>query len=192
MKNLIRLSSLLTMVMLLLAGATLTSCSDDDDDKTNGDWPAKFSQKVVFNGTPYDIDEVYGYEVDGEGEEYYVFEFYQDYTMRMGLSIPTKSMNKVLDLTKNQQVGESSVTVVINRTYAFGDEAFSSGSTLIASVSGSTLKIYAKGKALKYNNGIESAKAFEAPKRMKFEPYTFDIQYEGTFKEGGIKIIDDK
>lgn len=190
MKNLIRLSSLLTMVMLLLAGATLVSCSDDDDDNNSG-WPSKFSQKVVYNGKAYSIDEVYGHKNEAGGVEYYTFYLYnEEFGNDIEVSFPTRSMNKVLDLTKNQQVsGSSPVTVFINYTCANGDGAFSSGSTLIASVSGNKLKIYAKGKALKEYNFIPSSSSERAPKKEKyeFEPYTFDVQYEGTFKESGDK-----
>lgn len=196
MKNIIRLSSLLTMVMLLLVGATLTSCSDDDDNKS--DWPSTFSQKAKINGTEYSIDEVFFREDVWQGVEYYVFGFCNDEAEAVfDVCVPKKSMNKLLDLTKDQRVNTSSeVTVYINNTYAYGDDSFAAGSTLIASLSGSTLKFYTKGKLLKQNNYLDDDEEEDiplvlAPRRLKAVPetvsYTFDIQYSGTVVEGGVK-----
>ena len=98
-------------------------------------------------------------------------------------SIPKVSMGKKLDLTKDLRPSQNSeVTVIIDRTYAYGDGAFEAGSYVIATFDGTNLKLYAKGKALKAGNFLPSeiiTPLAPSKDKVEFQPYTFEISYSG-------------
>jgi len=104
-------------------------------------------------------------------------------------------MGKNLDLTKDLRPRtESHVTVSFEGIMADGDGTFAEGSTMIASISGKTFKIYAKGQA-KYSYELfeSGAKAFNAPSKDKVaETVTFDIQYSGSFDAVDPEELDEK
>lgn len=193
MKNIMRLSSLLTMVALLALGSMMTACSDDDDN--NSDWPSTFSQKAKINGTDFSIDNVAIVEREFKGVPYYGITAHNVSSgSNFHVVIPKVHMGKKVDLTKDLRPRtESPVTVAFEGIMAYGDGTFAEGSTMIASISGKTFKIYAKGQA-KYSSELESgAKAFNAPSKDKVaETVTFDIQYSGSFDAVDPEDLDEK
>ena len=180
-KTIEMMKAALMLLVVMMMGMTITSCSDDDD--KSSDWPSKFTQSITVNGKSITIDEA-GYYEDSDGDvDYYAFFAYneemdEDFEIR----IPKVHMGKKLDLTKDLRPSQDSeVTVYVDRTMAYGDGAFESGSYLIATFDGTNLKIYAKGKALKYDNYLPSEiEELLAPSKGKlFEPYTFEISFSG-------------
>jgi hypothetical protein len=171
------------LLVVMMMGMTITSCSDDDDDKSS-DWPSKFTQSITVNGESITIDRAGYYEDSFKDVDYYDFYADNEETGRgFEFSIPKVHMGKKLDLTKDLRPSQDSpVTVIIGRTLAYGDGAFEAGSNMIASFDGTNLKIYAKGKALKYGNDLlsEIEKPL-APSKDKdaFQPFTFEISYSG-------------
>ena len=176
-KTIEMMKAALMLLVVMMMGMTITSCSDDDD--KSSDWPSKFTKSITVNGESFTIDEAGYDEGSVAGVDYYIFAGYneeaeQDFTIR----IPKVHMGKKLDLTKDLRPSQDSpVTVDVDRTYAYGDGAFESGSYLIATFDGTNLKIYAKGKALKY--GMEIEKPLAPSKGKLFQPYTFEISYSG-------------
>ena len=176
-KTIEMMKAALMLLVVMMMGMTITSCSDDDDN----DWPSNFTQKITVNGQSITIDEAGYYEDSSEDVDYYNFYAYnaevdEDFEIR----IPKVHMGKKLDLTKDLRPSQDSpVTVRIDRTYAYGDGAFEAGSYLIATFDGTNLKLYAKGKALKYGIPIEEIEELSAPSKVKFEPYTFEISFSG-------------
>ena len=171
------------LMLLVVMGMTITSCSDDDDDKSS-DWPSKFTQSITVNGESFTIDGAGYYEDSWQGVEYYIFNGYNEETSRgFEISIPKVHMGKKLDLTKDLRPSQDSpVTVSIGRTFAYGDGAFESGSYVIATLNGTNLKIYAKGKALKYGNNLTSeiiTPLAPSKDKVEFQPSTFEISYSG-------------
>ena len=182
-KTIEMMKAALMLLVVMMMGMTITSCSDDDDDKSS-DWPSKFTQSITVNGKSITIDRAGYYEDSFKDVDYYEFFAYNEATGRgFEFSIPKVHMGKKLDLTKDLRPSQDSpVTVCIDRTMAYGDGAFESGSYLIATLDGTNLKIYGKGKALKYDNYISSEiEKPLAPSKMKYEfqPYTFEISYSG-------------
>ena len=188
MKHLMKWSSLLTMVLLLAMGTMFTACDDDDD---NGDWPDSFNQTFSIDGNDYPINEVGLGESNANGVDYYIISLRCNLLNKsFNVSLPKASLNKLLDLTKDQTVNRNSpVTVIINGSYAYGDEAFEAGSTLKVSISGNNIQIVAKGKALKEYNiggGIVVEKPLEVAAKKgpgEFKPYTFAIEYSGPYSK---------
>ena len=181
-KTIEMMKAALMLLVVMMMGMTITSCSDDDD--KSSDWPSKFTQSITVNGKSITIDGVVYYEDSWGDVEYYIFYGYNEETSRgFEICIPKVHMGKKLDLTKDLRPSQNSeVTVDIDYTYAYGDGAFESGSYLIATFDGTNLKLYAKGKALKYDNYISSEiEKPLAPSKMKYEfqPYTFEISYSG-------------
>ena len=181
-KTIEMMKAALMLLVVMMMGMTITSCSDDDD--KSSDWPSKFTQSITVNGKSITIDEAGYHEDSYEGVEYYTFFAYnEEMEQSFEISIPKVHMGKKLDLTKDLRPSQNSeVTVDIDYTYAYGDGAFESGSYLIATFDGTNLKLYAKGKALKYDNYISSEiEKPLAPSKMKYEfqPYTFEISYSG-------------
>ena len=179
-KTIEMMKAALMLLVVMMMGMTITSCSDDDDDI---DWPSKFTQKITVNGQSFTIDDAGYYEDSWEGVDYYKFFAYNDETEQsFEIRIPKVLMGRKLDLTKDLRPSQNSpVTVSIDHTMAYGDGAFESGSYLIATFDGTNLKLYAKGKALKYGIPIEETEELLAPSKMKYEfqPYTFEISYSG-------------
>ncbi len=179
-KTIEMMKAALMLLVVMMMGMTITSCSDDDDNSS--DWPSKFTQSITVNGKSFTIDEA-GYEEGSDADvDYYDFyaineEAHQDFV----ISIPKVHMGKKLDLTKDLRPSQDSeMTVIINRTFAYGDGAFEKGSYLTATFDGTNLKIYAKGKVLKYGNyPEETIKPLTAPSKMKFQPYTFEFSFSG-------------
>lgn len=205
--KIVRMKSLmLTLLAMMTVGmmcVSLTACDDDDDNGGGGSWPSTFSQAIKYNGVSSPIVKAMIVEDEYDGVEYYIIRLYtEDDVFR--LSVPKKSLDKTLDLTKDQSVSESSpVTVYIEDTYAYGDESFSAGSTLRVSIKNGTLKVVAKGKALvreNYKESIIEKVLVELKARRNapvitlkaFEPYTFDIQYSGAYTKEEIKEIIEK
>ena len=170
------------LLVVMMMGMTITSCSDDDDDKKSSDWPSKFTQSITVNGQSFTIDEA-GYEEQSyAGVDYYVFTAYnEEMDQDFSICIPKVHMGKKLDLTKDLRPSQDSpVTVYVDYTLAYGDGAFEEGSSVIATLDGTNLKIYAKGKALKYGNELPSEiEKSLAPSKIAFQPYTFEISYSG-------------
>ena len=182
-KTIEMMKAALMLLVVMMMGMTITSCSDDDDDKSS-DWPSKFTQSITVNGESFTIDRAGYYEDSFKDVDYYEFFAYNEETGRgFEFSIPKVHMGKKLDLTKDLRPSQDSeVTVDVNRTMAYGDGAFESGSYLTATFDGTNLKLYAKGKALKkYNDLPSEIEELLAPSKMKyeFEPYTFEISYSG-------------
>ena len=181
-KTIEMMKAALMLLVVMMMGMTITSCSDDDD---NNDWPSKFTQSITVNGKSFTIDDAGYYEDSGKGVDYYNFYAYNAETEQgFEICIPKVHMGKKLDLTKDLRPSQNSkVTVSIERTMAYGDGAFESGSYLIATFDGTNLKLYAKGKALTFNNYITPPSEILtlAPSKMKYEfqPYTFEISYSG-------------
>ena len=179
-KTIEMMKAALMLLVVMMMGMTITSCSDDDDN----DWPSKFTQSITVNGKSITIDEV-GYEEGSHGGvDYYVFTAHNEEASRgFTICIPKVHMGKKLDLTKDLRPSQNSpVTVVIDRTYAYGDGAFEKDSYVKATFDGTNLKLYAKGKALKYGMEIiEPEELLAAPSKGKIEPqpYTFEISYSG-------------
>ena len=188
-KTIEMMKAALMLLVVMMMGMTITSCSDDDDDI---DWPSNFTQKITVNGQSFTIDDAGYYEDSYQGVDYYKFFAYNNETEQsFEIRIPKVRMGKKLDLTKDLRPSKNSeVTVDIDRTYAYGDGAFESGSYLIATLDGTNLKLYAKGKALKFNNYIAPpSEILTAPSKGKvyeFEPYTFEISYSGKVEKYGI------
>ena len=182
-KTIEMMKAALMLLVVMMMGMTITSCSDDDDDKSS-DWPSKFTQSITVNGESFTIDRAGYYEDSFKDVDYYEFFAYNEETGRgFEFSIPKVLMGRKLDLTKDLRPSQDSpVTVSIGRTFAYGDGAFESGSYVIATLNGTNLKIYAKGKALKYDNYISSEiEKPLAPSKDKdaFQPFTFEISYSG-------------
>ena len=182
-KTIEMMKAALMLLVVMMMGMTITSCSDDDDDKSS-DWPSKFTQSITVNGESFTIDGAGYYEDSWQGVEYYIFNGYnEEMEQSFEISIPKVHMGKKLDLTKDLRPSQNSeVTVDIDYTYAYGDGAFESGSYLIATFDGTNLKLYAKGKALKYDNYISSEiEKPLAPSKDKdaFQPFTFEISFSG-------------
>ena len=179
-KTIEMMKAALMLLVVMMMGMTITSCSDDDD--KSSDWPSKFTQSITVNGQSITIDEA-GYEEGSRGGvDYYIFSAYNEETEQgFDICIPKVRMGQKLDLTKDLRPSQDSpVTVIIDWTYAYGDGAFEAGSYLKATFDGTNLKIYAKGKALKYANDIPSEiEKPLAPSKVKFQPYTFEISYSG-------------
>ena len=174
--------TLLTMVAVSMMCVSLTACGDDDDDNGGGsDWPKTFSQKIVANDKTYPITKVGISEKSFGDVDYYMIYLVSDDTKPpFEISVPKASMNKLLDLTKDQRVNPSSpVTVSVTTAYAYGDGSFESGSTLRASISGNTLKLVTKGKILKIGNLMTGDSTI--PNEGKSVSHTFSVEYEGTF-----------
>lgn len=173
--------TLLAMVAVSMMCVSLTACGDDDDEGGGSDWPKTFSQKIVANDKTYPITKVEISEGSFGGVDYYmIFLVSDDNKTPFNISVPKASMNKLLDLTKDQRVNPSSiVTVSITSAYAYGDESFESGSTLRASISGNTLKLVTKGKILKLGNYMTDDSTI--PVKGKSVSNTFSVEYEGTF-----------
>ena len=181
-KTIEMMKAALMLLVVMMMGMTITSCSDDDD--KSSDWPSKFTQSITVNGKSITIDEAGYHEDSYEGVEYYTFFAYnEEMEQSFEISIPKVHMGKKLDLTKDLRPSQDSpVTVCIDRTMAYGDGAFESGSYLIATFDGTNLKLYAKGKALKYDNYISSEiEKPLAPSKDKdaFQPFTFEISFSG-------------
>ena len=180
-KTIEMMKAALMLLVVMMMGMTITSCSDDDDDI---DWPSNFTQSITVNGKSITIDRA-GYYEDSWGDvEYYIFYGYNEETSRgFEICIPKVHMGKKLDLTKDLRPSQDSpVTVCIDRTMAYGDGAFESGSYVKATFDGTNLKIYGKGKALKYDNYISSEiEKPLAPSKDKdaFQPFTFEISFSG-------------
>lgn len=172
----------LALLAVSVMSFSLMACSSDDDEPKNSDWPSTFTNKISYNGEVVDVKQAY-YDEDEVGSVgYYVFSLFGDEGKRsFDVSIPKQLLNKKLDLTKDLRPSSTSpVTVFINSTYAYSDEAFSAGSTLIASFDGTNLKVYAKGRALKSGNFIDGGGMdIPAMAKIKFEPYDFEINYSG-------------
>ena len=182
-KTIEMMKAALMLLVVMMMGMTITSCSDDDDDKSS-DWPSKFTQSITVNGESFTIDGAGYYEDSWQGVEYYIFNGYNEETSRgFEISIPKVHMGKKLDLTKDLRPSQDSpVTVSIGRTFAYGDGAFESGSYVIATLNGTNLKIYAKGKALKYGNNLTSeiiTPLAPSKDKVEFQPSTFEISYSG-------------
>ena len=180
-KTIEMMKAALMLLVVMMMGMTITSCSDDDDDI---DWPSKFTQSITVNGESITIDEAGYYEDSGKGVDYYDFYAYNAETERgFEIRIPKVHMGKKLDLTKDLRPSQNSeVTVFIEDTMAYGDGAFEAGSYVIATFDGTNLKIYGKGKALKYDNYISSEiEKPLAPSKDKdaFQPFTFEISFSG-------------
>ena len=180
-KTIEMMKAALMLLVVMMMGMTITSCSDDDD--KSSDWPSKFTQSFTVNGKSFTIDEAWYDEDSYEDVDYYIFSAYNDKAKDFEIRIPKVHMGKKLDLTKDLRPSQDSeVTVDVNRTMAYGDGAFESGSYLTATFDGTNLKLYAKGKALKkYNDLPSEIEELLAPSKMKyeFEPYTFEISYSG-------------
>ena len=180
-KTIEMMKAALMLLVVMMMGMTITSCSDDDDI----DWPSNFTQKITVNGQSFTIDDAGYYEDSYQGVDYYKFFAYNDETEQsFEIRIPKVLMGRKLDLTKDLRPSQNSdVTVDIEHTYAYGDGAFESGSYLTATFDGTNLKLYAKGKALKFNNFLSpSPEILTAPSKGKvyeFKPYTFEISYSG-------------
>ena len=181
-KTIEMMKAALMLLVVMMMGMSITSCSDDDD--KSSDWPSKFTQSITVDGQSITIDEAGYYEDSSEDVDYYGFFAYnaemdEDFEIR----IPKVHMGKKLDLTKDLRPSQDSpVTVFIEGTLAYGDGAFESGSYLIATFDGTNLKLYAKGKALKFNyltSELLQPKAPSKGKLLSFEPYTFEISYSG-------------
>jgi hypothetical protein len=185
MKNLKLKSLMLTLLAMMAVSmmcVSLTACGDDDDDKGGSDWPAKFSQTFKDNGAEFAIDEVIIEKLSAYDVDYYSI-MVQAGGRKIRLSIPTASVDKVLDLTKDQRISQKSpVTASIASTYAYGDESFAQGSTLRVSVSGNTVKIVAKGKAIKDGNSYNTATQEINP--GKSCSHTFELEYSGSYTPG--------
>ena len=182
-KTIEMMKAALMLLVVMMMGMTITSCSDDDDDKSS-DWPSKFTQSITVNGKSITIDEAGYHEDSYEGVEYYTFFAYnEEMEQSFEISIPKVHMGKKLDLTKDLRPSQDSpVTVSIGRTFAYGDGAFESGSYVIATLNGTNLKIYAKGKALKYGNNLTSeiiTPLAPSKDKVEFQPSTFEISYSG-------------
>ena len=190
-KTIEMMKAALMLLVVMMMGMSITSCSDDDDDKSS-DWPSKFTQSITVNGESITIDRAGYYEDSFKDVDYYEFFAYNEETGRgFEFSIPKVHMGKKLDLTKDLRPSQNSpVTVSIGRTMAYGDGAFESGSYVKATFDGTNLKIYGKGKALKFNNYIAPpSEILTAPSKGKvyeFEPYTFEISYSGKVEKYGI------
>ena len=181
-KTIEMMKAALMLLVVMMMGMTITSCSDDDD--KSSDWPSKFTQSITVNGKSITIDEAGYYEDSYEDVDYYVFYAYnEELEQSFEIGIPKVHMGKKLDLTKDLRPSQDSeVTVFIENTFAYGDGAFGAGSYVIATFDGTNLKIYAKGKALKYGNYQEEIEELSAPSKDKiyeFEPYTFEISFSG-------------
>ena len=181
-KTIEMMKAALMLLVVMMMGMTITSCSDDDD--KSSDWPSKFTQSITVNGKSITIDEAGYHEDSYEGVEYYTFFAYnEEMEQSFEISIPKVHMGKKLDLTKDLRPSQDSpVTVCIDRTMAYGDGAFESGSYVKATFDGTNLKIYGKGKALKYDNYISSEiEKPLAPSKDKdaFQPFTFEISFSG-------------
>ena len=184
MKNLKLKSLMLTLLAMMAVSmmcVSLTACGDDDDEGGGSDWPKTFSQKIVANDKTYPITKVGISEKSFGDVDYYMIYLVSDDTKPpFEISVPKASMNKLLDLTKDQRVNPSSpVTVSITTAYAYGDGSFESGSTLRASISGNTLKLVTKGKILKIGNLMTGDSTI--PNEGKSVSHTFSVEYEGTF-----------
>ena len=180
-KTIEMMKAALMLLVVMMMGMTITSCSDDDDDI---DWPSKFTQSITVNGQSFTIDDAGYYEDSWKGVDYYNFYAYNAETEQgFEICIPKVHMGRKLDLTKDLRPSQDSpVTVIIGRTFAYGDGAFEKGSYLTATFDGTNLKVYAKGKALKYGNNLTSEIITPlAPSKLKYEfqPYTFEISYSG-------------
>jgi len=183
-KTIEMMKAALMLLVVMMMGMTITSCSDDDDN----DWPSKFTQSVTVDGKSITIDEAGYYEDSYDDVDYYDFYAYnEEMEQSFEIRIPKVHMGKKLDLTKDLRPSQDSeVTVFIEGTNAYGDGAFESGSYLIATFDGTNLKLYAKGKALKYGMEIiEPEELLAAPSKDKyvFQPYTFEISYSGKVKK---------
>ena len=180
-KTIEMMKAALMLLVVMMMGMSMVSCSDDDDDI---DWPSNFTQSITVNGKSITIDRAGYYEDSFKDVDYYEFFAYNEATGRgFEFSIPKVHMGKKLDLTKDLRPSQDSpVTVCIDRTMAYGDGAFESGSYVKATFDGTNLKIYGKGKALKYDNYIfsEIEKPL-APSKDKdaFQPFTFEISFSG-------------
>ena len=188
-KTIEMMKAALMLLVVMMMGMTITSCSDDDD--KSSDWPSKFTQSITVDGQSITIDDAGYYEGKHQDVEYYIFSAYSEETDRdFEICIPKVSMGKKLDLTKDLRPSQDSeVTVYVDRTMAYGDGAFESGSYLIATFDGTNLKLYAKGKALKFNyltSELLKPKAPSKGKLLSFEPYTFEISYSGKVENYGI------
>lgn len=185
MKNLKLKSLMLTLLAMMAVSmmcVSLTACGDDDDDKGGSDWPAKFSQTFIDNGAEFAIDEVIIEKDNAYGIDYYSI-MVQAGGRKIRLSIPTASVDKVLDLTRDQRISlESNVTASIGSTYAYGDGGFAQGSTMRVSVSGNTVKIVTKGKAIKDGNTYNMATQEINPGKICSN--TFDLEYSGSYTPG--------
>ena len=182
-KTIEMMKAALMLLVVMMMGMSITSCSDDDDDKSS-DWPSKFTQSITVNGESITIDRAGYYEDSFKDVDYYEFFAYNEETGRgFEFSIPKVHMGKKLDLTKDLRPSQDSpVTVCIDRTMAYGDGAFEAGSYVKATFDGTNLKIYGKGKALKYDNYISSEieKPLAPSKgKVEFQPSTFEISYSG-------------
>lgn len=185
MKNLKLKSLMLTLLAMMAVSmmcVSLTACGDDDDDKGGSDWPAKFRQTVIVNGVEKAIDEVRLEKLSAYDVDYYSILIHAG-EGKLRISIPTASVDKVLDLTKDQRISQKSpVTASIASTYAYGDGGFAQGSTLRVSVSGNTVKIVAKGKAIKDGNTYNTATQEINPGKSCSN--TFDVEYSGSYTPG--------
>ena len=185
MKNLKLKSLMLTLLAMMAVSmmcVSLTACGDDDDDKGGSDWPAKFRQTVIVNGVEKAIDQVTLEKLSAYDVDYYSIIIHSG-EGKFRISIPTASVDKVLDLTKDQRISQKSpVTASIASTYAYGDGGFAQGSTLRVSVSGNTVKIVAKGKAIKDGNTYNMATQEINP--GKSCSHTFDLEYSGSYTPG--------
>lgn len=182
MKNLKLKSLMLTLLAIVAVSmmcVSLTACGDDDDDKGGSDWPAKFSQTVIVDGAEYAINQVKLEKLSAYYVDYYSILIHAG-EGNFRISIPTASVDKVLDLTKDQRISqESNVTASIATTFAYGDGSFAQGSTMRVSVSGNTVKIVAKGKAIKDGNTYNTATQVINP--GKSCSHTFDVEYSGSY-----------
>jgi len=187
-KTIEMMKAALMLLVVMMMGMTITSCSDDDD--KSSDWPSKFTQSITVNGKSFTIDEA-GYDEGSVADvDFYVFTAYnEELDEEFEIGIPKVLMGRKLDLTKDLRPSQNSeVTVIIDRTFAYGDGAFEAGSYVIATFDGTNLKLYAKGKALKANNYLpsEPEELLAAPSKGKlyaFQPYTFEISFSGKVEE---------
>ena len=184
------LLTVLAMVAVCMTSVSLTACGSDGDDNgggggNTGEWPATFSQKVKYDGMDYPIMGVNVVQLvnAGEGVIFNVIDFSikndKNEIIEFMVQVPKASRDKLLDLTKDQRVLDTSIiTVVVNNTLAYGDGSFADGSFLRCSFpSQGTMKLIAKGKVLKINNNMVDGVVTPG----KSETHTFDIEYSGTY-----------
>ena len=181
-------SMMLTMLAMLAVSAmtiSMTACSDDDDDNA---WPSNFTNKLIYDGEPEDIEKVEVAEWEFKGVKCYVIYLVTD-KGGFQIEVPKKSLGKLLDLTKDQRVSpESDVTASIDGVDANGDGSFQKGSTMQVAINGNKIKIVAKGTAartgLKPITEIVSVivdQRLKAPAKVTLPSFTFDINYSGEF-----------
>jgi hypothetical protein len=182
------LLTVLAMVAVCMTSVSLTACGSDGDDNgggggNTGEWPTTFSQKVKYDGKEYPIMGVRVVQLVIDGVVFNVIDFtikndkYE--IIDFMVQVPKASRDKLLDLTKDQRVLDTSIiTVVVNNTLAYGDGSFADGSFLRCSFpSQGTMKLIAKGKVLKINNNMVDGVVTPG----KSETHTFDIEYSGTY-----------